>query len=75
MDDIRFEYNDLWIDTAPRLGLCHQYACLNLGMSSRHCGLIVTVVEVLDHSSFHHELDQVERKEPNDVMHHNRARK
>jgi len=75
MNDVQFEYNDSWIDTVPRLGLCHRYACLNPGTSSCCCGLIVMVVEVLDHSSFHRELDQVERKEPNDIMHHNRAHK
>ena len=37
-------------------------------MSSRRCGLIVKVAEVLGHSSFHRELDQVERNEPNDVL-------
>ena len=42
-----------------QLGTYNLDAYLSLGMSGCCRGLIVTVAEVLDHSSFHRELDQV----------------
>jgi len=63
---------------SARLGPHYQDACLSQGMSSRCCGLVVMVVVVLNHSSFHHKLDEVERNELNDVLpktHQNKSRK
>ena len=54
--------------SSARLSPHDRDASLRAGTSSRRLGLIVTVAEVLDHSSFHRELDQVEGNEPNDVL-------
>jgi len=45
---------------SAQLGVHDPDACLSLGTSGCHCGLIVMVAEVLDHSSFHCKLDQVD---------------
>jgi len=52
MNDVRFEYNYSWMDA-----ICNWVHVIGMLVSARaqsscHCGLIVTVAEVLDHISF-----------------------
>jgi len=77
MNDVRFEYNNLWMDAVR--DWVHV-----VGMPVSAQGMLVwphcddCIAEVLDHSCFHRKIDQVERNETYNILprtHQNKSHK